>query len=159
MRVSQFQLTKPLPRQSLPSRPRFHPHFVKVTRRAKVLCDPYSVRNVQYCVPPTVWNEYRFSWHLCEFVACKVSVIAVFRLVSAETCCGCFAFNPWQDVHEVVDWFIVLVVPHQISSFDNGLRNMRWKQYPPFLSMNQCIPGTCCQWVDVNACPRSFRSY
>jgi hypothetical protein len=42
------QLTQPLPRQSLPSRPRLEPHLIKVAGRAKVLRDTDCIGQVEH---------------------------------------------------------------------------------------------------------------
>mmetsp|Transcript_11374 Transcript_11374/g.33488 ORF Transcript_11374/g.33488 Transcript_11374/m.33488 type:complete len:202 (+) Transcript_11374:525-1130(+) len=152
VRIMHIKLAQPFVSHLLPTSSRFDPHIVKVTTRAVVLRDSDSISQVKHCMPPTVRDEDCFTGTLCKFVALKALVI------TSTPACFSAIFNPWKNVHEIVNCLVILILPYQTASFSHMLWYVRWKEYPSFLPRYQRVPGTRRQRVLVNCGTRPLRA-
>ena len=96
-------------------------------------------------MPPAVWNKDSFSGILSELIACKVAIVSVVPNRVSTT------FDPRQNVHEIVNGLIVFVWMFEALSFDHVFRNMRRKQDPALFAVNQRVPGTGGERVNMNS--------
>ena len=142
-----------LPSHAFSAFPRPDPRSIEIAGGTIILRHRHRVGNVQNRMPPTVGNIDCFSGILREFETAKVFVF----WNALEH--ACFPLDAGKDEREIVDCLVVFVTSNESGSFHDALWYMGREEHPSFLSYNQRVPSTCCQWVDVNTSPTALWSH
>ena len=115
------------------------------TTRAIAKRTEKPTKNSQYTYSFARQRRTCFSRILRKLVTRKILIVSVVPHGS------CFALDPRQDGHEIVNGFVVFVAANQSAALDNVLGHVGRKEDPAFLAVQQGIPRVGRERVNVHA--------